>query len=140
MKTSNFKKLLTFTFALLLSVATFNYANAFADKAVEKAREAVENASPDDWHTLAKSADKLIRKNKNLKEAHEWIEKSIEIKPTVYNLTIKGDYYMANRLPDDAVKFYVKAMNMAKNEDNHADVSDLQNKIANITNIGGINR
>jgi len=137
MKTSNVKKFLSLSFVLLMFTATLAQANMVFDKAVEKAREAVENASPDDWYTLANSAEKLIRKNKNLKEANEWLDRSIEIKKTVYNLTVKGDYYQANQLPDKALEYYVKAMNLAKSEDANADISDIQRKVAQITNIGG---
>ena len=112
-------------------------AGVFMDKAVEKAREAVENASPDDWMTLAKSADKLIQRKKNLKEANEWLEKSLAIKETVYNLTVRGDYYLVNNLPDKALDYYVKAMNLAKSEDADADITGIQMKVAQITNIGG---
>lgn len=137
MKTSNVKKFLSLSFVLLMFTATLAQANMVFDKAVEKAREAVENASPDDWYTLANSAEKLIRKNKNLKEANEWLDRSIEIKETVYNLTVKGDYYQANQLPDKALEYYVKAMNLAKSEDANANISDIQRKVAQITNIGG---
>jgi len=125
-------------FAVLMMTASSQvFAGKNDDKTVQKAREAVEQASPDDWHTLAKSAEKCFRKNVNLKEASKWLDKSIEIKPTVYNLGLKGDYYAMNKLPEKALEYYIKAMNVAKEADNYADVSDLQLKISDITNIGG---
>lgn len=136
MKTLNVKNLLSLSLVIIFLASSITYAAA-DNKAVEKAREAVENASPDDWHTLAKSAEKLLRKNTNLKEANEWIDQSLEIKVTPYNLTLKGDYYNANQLPDKALEFYVKAMKVAREENKDADLSDLQQKIAGITNIGG---
>lgn len=123
--------------AALIMISAVSYAGPVDDKTVEKARQAVQNASPDDWHTLAKSAEKCFNRNVNLKEAAEWLDKSIEIKPTVYNLTLKGDYYKMNRLPDKALDYYVKAMKIAKEEDNNSDLSEIQRKIADITNIGG---
>lgn len=138
MFTKNVFKSFAMIIAVLVMFSSATYASSNDDKTVEKAREAVENASPDDWHTLAKSAEKCFKKNVNLKEAREWLDKSIEIKPTVYNLTLKGDYYKMNRLPDKALNYYIKAMKIAKEEDEHSmELTSLQRKIAEITNIGG---
>ncbi len=137
MKTLNVKKVLSLglVVAFLLSVSV-SYAST-GSKAEEKAREAVENAAPDDWHTLAESAEKLMRKKKNLKEANEWIDKSISIKETSYNTTLKGDYYYALQMPDKALEYYVKAMQLAHKENKDADLSSIQQKVAAITGIGG---
>ena len=103
-----------------------------ADKTTLKAREAVANASPDDWYTYAKSAEKCIKKGVNLKEASDWLDHSIDIKETAYNLELKGDYYKANRLPDKALKYYVKSMQVGKEENTNFDARDIQRKIADI--------
>ncbi len=137
MYTVNTKKVIAMAFIAIAISSAYTFARQNDDKAILKAREAVQNASPDDWHTLAKSAEKCLNKKANLKEANEWIEKSIEIKPTVYNLGLKGDYYMLNQLPEKALEYYVKAMTTAKSENVDSDVSDIQRKIAQITNIGG---
>ncbi len=137
MKTSNLKNVLSLgmVVAMLLTVSV-SFANT-GSKAEEKAREAVENAAPDDWHTLAESAEKLMRNKKNLKEANEWIDRSIEIKETTYNHTLKGDYFVAVKMPDKALDYYVKAMQLAREEDKNAELSSLQQKVAAITGIGG---
>jgi len=136
MKTSNVKKLLSVCLVAILLAPSITYA-ASGSKAEEKAREAVENAAPDDWFTLASSAEKLMKKRKNLEEANGWIDQSIEIKETAYNLALKGDYYMAKRLPENALEYFLRAMNVAKEENEGADLSNLQRKVAEITNIGG---
>ena len=75
-----------------LSVAMFIFATvattqAASDKTSEKAREAVENAEPNDWSTLAESAEKCLRKKVNIEEANEWIKKSIVINKNEFNLS-----------------------------------------------------
>ncbi|MEO1050012.1 MAG: hypothetical protein AAFX87_05285 [Bacteroidota bacterium] len=119
-------------FAVLLA-ATLISVNSFAvapsDKAVEKARKAVANASPDDWETFAKSAQMCIRKNVNMAEAQEWLEKSIAIKATSFNLEVMGDYFMKNKLPVKAMEYYVKSIDKAKRTNVNADTGDLQTKI-----------
>ncbi len=88
-----------------------------SNKTVEKAREAVNNATNDDWMTYAKSAEKCIRKNVNLKEAAEWLDKSLAIKETAYNLKIKGLYYEKNNLPEKALEYYVKSLKVGIEND-----------------------
>jgi len=112
--------------ALFLSVTMLS---ANPDKLFEKVSVEVANASPDDWMTYAKSAEKFIRKRNHLREAKEWISKSLAIKETAYNLEIMGDYYMANNLTREAVEFYVKSMHAAQSVDFGADVSKVQNKM-----------
>jgi hypothetical protein len=107
------------------------------DRTTEKTRDAVESAGPDDWYTLAISAEKCFKKKVNMKEASKWLDQSIEIAETPFNLELKGDYYMDNRLPDKALEFYVRAMNNMKENDGEAEVSTIQKKIAKIIHIGG---
>lgn len=106
--------------------------NSDTDKTTEKAREAVEQASPDDWMTLARSAEKCIRKNVNLKEAAEWLNKSLDIRETAYNLKVKGLYYEKNNLPQEALKYYVKSLKVGIEQDiNYTDL-DTQKKVAEL--------
>lgn len=120
---------------LAMAVTFVSFAHQPGEKTIEKARNAVENASPDDWHTLAASAEKCLNKEINLKEANEWLDRSIQIKATAYNLSLKGDYYALNKLPKKAVEYYVKAANAAKSNDSKADVTEYQRKIGRITNL-----
>jgi len=95
--------------SLVLLILSSNLSFAL-EKQFGKTRHAVENAGPDDRHTLAISAEKSFKKKVNLKEASEWIDKSLEIAETPFNLELKGDYYNENQLPDKAIKYYVRAI------------------------------
>jgi tetratricopeptide (TPR) repeat protein len=86
-------------------------------KTTIKARQAIEQAAPDDWYTYAQSAEKCLRKKVNLKEAKTWLERSIEIKETPYNLAIMGDYYSKNKLPEKALEYYVKSLRVGLEQD-----------------------
>lgn len=124
--------------ALILGISSGHVSFAkINEKTTEKTREAVENAGPHDWYTLAASAEKCFKKKVNLKEASEWLDQSLEIAQMPYNLELKGDYYMLNKLPDQALEFYVRAMNVMKEQDGQADVSKIQKKISEIISIGG---
>ncbi|MFY0654227.1 MAG: hypothetical protein JXQ96_19475 [Cyclobacteriaceae bacterium] len=122
-------KLMTLAMALVITLSSLSV-QAGSDKTFNKAKAAVENASPDDWKTYAKSAKMLIRKNTNMAEAKQWIERSLKIRETSYNLEIMGDYYAKNNLPREAVTWYVKSMNKMKEEQNATiDTSSIQDKI-----------
>jgi hypothetical protein len=72
-----------------------------------------------------------------MKEAYAWLDQSLEIAETPFNLELKGDYYKENRLPEKAVEYYVLAMAAMKENDGSADVKKLQRKVAKLINIGG---
>lgn len=127
-------KLMTVVLAVVISSYSMNL-EAKSDKTVDKARSAVENASPDDWQTYAKSAQMLIRKKANMAEAKMWIEKSIEIRETPFNLEIMGDYYVKNNLPKQAIKFYIKSMDKLKENDANIDTAEIQDKIVKATTM-----
>jgi hypothetical protein len=108
----------------LALAAVFVSAGAFAsplgtenNRTAEKARQAVEEAAPDDWYTYAHSAEKCIRKKVNLNEVKGWLERSIEIKETTYNLSVMGDYYNMNNLHQKALEFYVKSLRVGLEQD-----------------------
>ncbi len=92
-------------------------ANQNSDRTTKRARQAVEQASPDDWHTLAESAEQCIAKGVNLKEAAGWLNQSLAIKETVYNLQVQGDYYVKNQLPERALESYSKSIRVGKLND-----------------------
>lgn len=122
------------TIPSLILLLTFIFSSAFTgpiknDKVISKARAAIENASLDDWETYARSAESCISKNVNMKEASKWLDHSIAIKETVYNLRVKGDYYIKNKLPVKAMEQYLKAIDLGKSHDTYFDMSDLQNRI-----------
>ena len=120
-----------------ISSAASVQASTRSDKVVEKAREAVENASPDDWEALAKSAKMCIDKNVNLKEASEWIDKSVSIKETSYNTKVMGDYYAISNLPEKAVEFYSKSIRLGKLDDPDYQDEITQKKILKMVKLIG---
>ncbi len=117
-------RMLTLALAtLFLSVGTFAGNKTDNNKTTIKARQAVEEAAPDDWYTFANSADRCIRKKVNLAEAKTWLQKSLDIKETPYNLAVMGDYYNLNNLPEKALDYYVKSLRVGLQEDiNYKDV------------------
>lgn len=130
-KSAFYVMLIFFALSLNVSFARVN------DRTTDKTRDAVENAGPDDWYTLAISAEKCFEKKVNLKEAAKWLDQSLEIAETPFNLELKGDYYVKNQLPDKALEYYVRTMNTIKANDGEAEVTHIQKKIAEIINIGG---
>ena len=120
-----------------VSSVSFVQAGSNADKIIEKARATVESASPDDWQALAKSAKMCIDKNVNLKEAAEWIEKSVSIKETTFNTKVMGDYYALSNLPEKAVEYYSKSIRIGKLEDADYQDEDAQNKILKMVKLIG---
>ena len=104
-------------------------------KILTKNRDIVKESAPDDWYTLASCAEECLKKNIVNKEVAEWIDKSLEIKKSSYNLEIKGDYYMKNKLPKKAGEFYLEAIKVGLEEDENFNYSDLQSKIARIMNM-----
>jgi len=119
----------------ILFASTSSFAFATDNKVVEKARTVIDNASPDDWYAYAKSAQMCIRKNVNMKEAAEWLDKSLAIKKDVFNLEVKGDYYVLNNLPEKALEYYVMAATVAKENDINANTSALQEKIVKASKL-----
>src|SRR6187402_719401 len=89
------------------SVSSVAWASTGEDRTTDKARAEVAKASTDDWQTLATNAEKCFRKKVNMKEASEWLDRSLQIAETRYNLELKGDYYRMNNLQDKAIEYYV---------------------------------
>jgi hypothetical protein len=105
------------------------------DRIINKYKEILENTAPDDWYTYAKSADMCLQKNINRKEVAEWLEKSLSIRETPYNLEVKGDYYRMNNLPEKAGKCYLKAIQLGLKNDSDFDSKKLQEKIAEVIKL-----
>lgn len=131
------KKITIISIIILVGALTFSsYAKDGKEKKiVAKFQETVDNAAPDDWFTLAECADICLRKNINCKEVSIWIDKSLKIKETPYNLEVKGDYYIANNLPEKGGDYYLKAILLGTEEDPDFDATGLQTKIARLINL-----
>ncbi len=120
--TKNVRSIMMALATVFISASVYALPSTADNKTVTKARLAVEEAAPDDWHTYAESAEKCMRKKVNLKEAKDWLDKSLEIKETAYNLAIMGDYYQMNDLPEQALEYYVKSLRQGlENDINYSD-------------------
>jgi hypothetical protein len=105
------------------------------EKTLNKYREIIQDAAPDDWYTLASCAESCLKKNVLNKEVAQWIDRSLDIKRKPFNLEIKGDYYVKNRLPDEAGECYLEAIKIGIEEDSDFDISQLQSKIAKLVDL-----
>lgn len=76
-------------------------------KAMDNIKLALANASPDDWLIYAQASNYLVEKNSQHLLALEWINKSIEIKESFYNVWVKAKL-MAQK------NEYIEATNLSK--------------------------
>ncbi|HZX75420.1 MAG TPA: hypothetical protein VFE57_13425 [Cyclobacteriaceae bacterium] len=120
---------------VLASVSSVAWASTGEDRTTDKARAEVAKASADDWQTLAANAEKCFRRKVNMREASEWLDKSLQITESRYNLELKGDYYNLNNLPEKAVDYYIKAIEVAQSSRSTSEVIEIQHKIAKIKNF-----
>ncbi len=116
----------------LVAISSAAFAGQKDNKTTLKSRQIVENASPDDWKALAMAAAICVDKKTNLTQASEWLEKSVSIKETAYNLEVKGDYLILSNQPEKAMAQYIKAMQVGLNNETGFDVKNLQVKIGNL--------
>lgn len=115
--TKNVRLILMMLAVAFVGTSVYAAPSATGNRTVEKARLAVEEAAPDDWFTYAESAEKCMKKKVNLKEAKQWLDKSLKIKGTPYNLAVMGDYYNMNKLPEKALEYYVKSLRVGMEQD-----------------------
>ena len=115
--TKNVRLIMMALATVFVSTSVYAAPKATENKTVEKARLAVEEAAPDDWYTYAEAAQKCMKKKVNLKEAKTWLQKSLNIKETPYNLAVMGDYYNMNKLPEKALEYYVKSLRLGLEQD-----------------------
>ena len=116
--TSNVRRMMmALAIVLVFTSGVYAAPTATDNKTVEKARLKVEEAAPDDWFTYAEAAQKCMKKKVNLKEAKTWLQKSLDIKETPYNLAVMGDYYHMNKLPEKALEYYVKSLRLGLEQD-----------------------
>lgn len=130
-------------FSAIILFVGFSFSSYAKDgkekKVVAKYQETVDNAAPDDWYTLAECADICLRKKINCKEISIWLDESLKIKETPFNLEVKGDYYVANNLPEKAGDYYLKALILGTDNDSKFDATGLQTKIARLVNLKIVN-
>jgi uncharacterized membrane protein YvbJ len=129
------KKLTKISTLALAVILTSSVAFANDDpnsKLVEKAKTAVSNADESDWETLAQSSEICFIKGENIEEALVWIDRSIAIKETSYNLEDKADYLSKVSRDKEAMKLYYQALLITKEINPQANTENLQQKIWNL--------
>jgi len=124
----NYSKLFMLALVGMILFSSTTFAGV-KEKAVAKANAVVQNASPDDWKTLAAQADYLIKKEAGLATAKNWLDKSLAIKESAYGLEVFGDYYLASNLPVKAIGYYIKSMDKIKEGNPKANTTAQQDKI-----------
>ncbi|WP_258105049.1 hypothetical protein [Marinoscillum sp. MHG1-6] len=115
-----------FSFASLANGYDFDDPNS---KIVQKAIDAVANAEDNDWETLAQSAEICFMKKENMEEAVTWIEHSIKIKETPYNMEVYGDYLASVGKNKEARRHYYNAIVLIKQKEPTSENTRLQQKI-----------
>ncbi|MEM9324515.1 MAG: hypothetical protein AAGA85_02620 [Bacteroidota bacterium] len=99
------------------------------DKVIKEAREAVATNYDNNWKVFAKSAQMVLERNVALDEAKEWIDASIQVKETPFNLELMGDYYLAKGDNVQAMDYYVQSLILLKETSIAPDTDGLQSKI-----------
>lgn len=101
------------------------------DKVLNKARKAVESNFDNNWKVFAQSASMVIEKGVGLEEAKSWLEASLQIQKTPYNLEVMGDYFLATGDNKSAIKYYYESLVLLKESTMDPDTENLQAKIWN---------
>lgn len=127
-------KLRVFTTFIVITLfsATFAIADGNdtrTEELIDKHQALIEKAKVKDWKTYADCARELVSMKICNEEILSWINKSIEIKETVFNRTVKGDFHLLSGEYVNAKKEYVKAISLAQKSGEKSKIPDLQWKI-----------
>lgn len=125
------KKIRNLLAVLVLLSTTVVNAEVYAgkDKVLNKARKAVESNFDNSWKVFAQSASMIIEEDIALEEAKEWLETSLKIQRTPFNLEVMGDYYFAIGDNKAAIKYYYESLLLLKENTLDPDTGKLQAKI-----------
>lgn len=122
--------------AAIVVILLFSTASVLADgndsrkdELIGKYQSRIDKAKEHDWQTYAECADELLSLRITCEEVCNWIEKSIQIKETVKNRTLKGDLMVLQGKYTEAKKEYIKAIALAQHSDEAHLIADLQWKI-----------
>ena len=99
------------------------------EELIDKYQSRIDKAKEHDWQTYAECAHELLSLRITCDEVCHWIEKSIQIKETVQNRTLKGDLLVLQGKYVDAKKEYIKAIALAQHSEESHKIADLQWKI-----------
>jgi len=94
------------------------------DKVLAAARRAI-----DDWRLPYRAATFCLDNNVNLAEARGWMDKSIAMKETMYNLAGKARFLALDGKKADAIALAKKAITVGKAADPKTDTSMVDNLI-----------
>ena len=111
-----------------------------AEEMITKQERRAENAAPDDWKTFADCANSLVANRIVTEEAMQWIDRSINIRETVFNRTVKGDYLVLKGKIREAQAEYVRAIELAKLENKPEQIGNIQWKIMISMGIDNYNK
>ncbi len=130
------------TIALLLTVLAFPLLSLGStspesekEEIIAKARKLVKEANPNDWFVYAVAAEKCIRISANLEEAESWIERSLDIKETGYNLSIQGDLYLQKGDYKLAIESFERSLQIGSLQEEGFDPAKIQAKIMQVRRI-----
>lgn len=87
--------------------------NAAEEALIEEVKIKADKVKEGDWKALADCAKTLLEKRINYGEVKDWLEKSVSVKETWYNVSLMGDYYVNTRDFDKAYENYIKAIRLA---------------------------
>ena len=123
-------------FTTFVVIALFSTSLVFADgndtrtaELIDKHQTIIEKAKVTDWKTYAECANELVSMRISNEEILSWINKSIEIKETIFNRTVKGDFLLLEGEYINAKKEYIKAISLAQKSGKKKVIPDLQWKI-----------
>jgi hypothetical protein len=133
---AEFHELLTFTFPVVTTESAtvaivweklavlFTIKVDTVDKVLAAARRTI-----DDWRLPYRAATFCLDNNVNLAEARGWMDKSIAMKETMYNLAGKARFLALDGKKADAIALAKKAITVGKTADPKADTSMVDNLI-----------
>jgi len=133
---AEFHELMTFSFPAVstesaqvalawekLQVA-FTFKVSTIDKVLAAARKAI-----DDWRVPYRAATFCLDNNVNLTEARGWMDKSIAMKETMYNLAGKARFLALDGKKADAIALAKRAITVGKAADPKAETAMVDNLI-----------
>ncbi len=125
------KKSLLAVLVLLSAIVVNAHVYTGKDKVLNKARKAVASNFDNSWKVFAHSASLIIAEDIALEEAKEWLEASLKIQKTSFNLEVMGDYYFTMGDKKSAIKYYHESLLLLKETTLNPDTGQLQAKIWN---------
>ncbi len=125
------KKSLLAVLVLLSAIVVNAHVYDGKDKVLNKARKAVASNFDNSWKVFAQSASMIIEKEVALEEAKSWLDASLKIKKTAFNLEVMGDYFIAIGDKESAMEYYYESLLTLKATTLNPDTGQLQAKIWN---------